>query len=288
MSKIHGAIDEWVKEHPYLDEIANLQKIIASVLEDQNLDGQTAEDLVADWNTIEKELRKGIPALEATTIDDQAITHAADAFMKVVDAFNAATLPEQLGIQIQKMKETFDDNQELVKVIIKGILEEQATALEELEKAQINHGVVVFIAWNVLSHILNPLKARVYEAQKKDKWNKEYCPVCGQLPAMAQFVRTSKGRERDLVCGCCHAKWRYKRMGCPYCKNDDQKMLNIIELSEVLDMRIDTCAKCNGYIKTYTDEGNEDVVLSDWSTLHLDMVGKNNGFKRMGYQLYEI
>jgi len=288
MSKLHSAIDEWVKEHPYLDEIANLQKMIMTVLEELKLDEIALEDLIPNWSEIEKELEKGIPALKATTINDAAIELAVEGVGKVLEAFENAELPQQLSEQISKFKALIDEKPEFTSQVLKGVLAEENSYVDELENAQINHGVVMFLAWNILTHILEPLKLRVEESQKDIKWIKEYCPVCGQLPAMAQFVRTSKGRERDMVCGCCTTKWRYKRRGCPYCKNDDQKTLNIIELTDVLDLRIDTCDKCKGYVKTYTDEGNEEVVLADWSTLHMDIIAQNGGFKRIGYQLYEV
>ncbi len=105
---------------------------------------------------------------------------------------------------------------------------------------------------------------------------------------MAQLVRTRRGRERELVCSCCKMRWSYQRIGCPYCGNDDQKALKIIEFAELPDLRLDTCEKCKGYIKTYTDKGNEQITLADWSTLHLDFIGKEQGYKRIDSCFYGV
>ena len=79
--------------------------------------------------------------------------------------------------------------------------------------------------------------------------------------------------------------WRYKRIGCPYCDNTNQKQLKIIGLDDEPDLRIDTCDRCKSYLKTYTGEGQEKVALSDWSTLHLDLIARKRGYKRAGYQM---
>ena len=83
-------------------------------------------------------------------------------------------------------------------------------------------------------------------------------------------------------------KWEYRRIGCPYCGNEDQDTLKILEITEEPELRIDTCEKCRCYLKTYTAEGNEKVILADWTTLHLDFIGKNQGFQRSGYQMYGV
>ena len=173
--------------------------------------------------------------------------------------------------------------------IIEQALESSSVLSHKLETAGILEGFALFLAWSALAAALRPLKARVKVMQKEIKWRRAYCPVCGQLPGMGQLVRARRrGREKLLVCSCCQMKWPYKRIGCPFCGNEDQKTLSIIEIEKAPDLRIDTCEKCKGYIKVYTSEGNEQVALADWSTLHLDLIAKSHGFQRMGYRLYEV
>jgi FdhE protein len=105
---------------------------------------------------------------------------------------------------------------------------------------------------------------------------------------MAQLRRTGKGRERYLSCGCCGTRWNYQRTGCPFCGNPDQDKLEILELEEEKDFRIDVCHSCNGYLKTYTREGDEDLLLADWSTLHLDVLARQQGLQRRSNSLYEL
>jgi FdhE protein len=54
------------------------------------------------------------------------------------------------------------------------------------------------------------------------------------------------------------------------------------------DLRIDHCIACGGYLKTYVGEGSESLLLSDWSSLHLDLIAHDRGLKRLAASLYEF
>ena len=53
-------------------------------------------------------------------------------------------------------------------------------------------------------------------------------------------------------------------------------------------LRIDHCEGCGGYLKTYDGQGNEAFLLSDWSSLHLDLIAQDRGLKRLAASLYEF
>jgi FdhE protein len=53
-------------------------------------------------------------------------------------------------------------------------------------------------------------------------------------------------------------------------------------------LRIDHCASCGGYLKTYDGHGHERLLLSDWSSLHLDVLAADRGLKRLAASLYEF
>jgi FdhE protein len=104
---------------------------------------------------------------------------------------------------------------------------------------------------------------------------------------MAQLVGADPGRKRLLSCGCCGTRWQFKRTGCPFCDTDSQRLASVaIEGEPVL--RIDHCESCGGYLKTYNGEGNETLLLSDWSSLHLDLIAHDRGLKRLASSLYQF
>ncbi len=61
-----------------------------------------------------------------------------------------------------------------------------------------------------------------------------------------------------------------------------------LRLPQEENFRIDVCRECNGYIKTYLSEGDEDILLADWSTLHLDVIASQQGLQRRANSLYEL
>jgi hypothetical protein len=53
-------------------------------------------------------------------------------------------------------------------------------------------------------------------------------------------------------------------------------------------LRIDYCEACRGYLKTYDGQGNEQLMLADWTSLHLDLLAHDRGLKRLAPSLYEL
>ena len=285
MGTLDAAIKDWVNERPYLKEIAQLHEIITTIVE-----GDVAPEVAgadANWGRTVDEFKKGIPVLRANEINEAIIENAANLLIEIIDALTAVSLPDKIISYSQQAQAIFHKRTDLPGQLIEDVLENNSIQ-NNADLEEIDEGFIVFLAWSALSGALKPLKQQVAELLNDHQWRKGYCPVCGQLPAMGHLVRTEKGRERDLVCGCCQMKWRYRRIGCPYCDNSKQEQLKIIGLDDEPDLRIDTCEKCKCYLKTYTGEGKEQVALADWSTLHLDLIAKKHGFKRVGYQRYEV
>ena len=291
MGNLYVAIEDWVKNRPYLHEIAKFQETIAAVIEKHSVKNYQAGYDEYDWENIAPEIKKGIPVFKIVEINDKTMENAADLLLAIVDVLAEANLPEKMVGHCQELKTVLQEYPNLAGKIISSVIEGNGIQPDDLNSSKIDEKVAVFLAWSSLSEALKPLKMKVAELLKEDKlWGKGYCPVCGQLPAMGQLIRVAKdrGRERELICGCCQMRWQYKRIGCPYCDNLEQKSLKIIEVVEESDLRIDTCDKCKSYLKVYINEGNEQVALADWSTLHLDLIGEKNGFKRAGYWKYKL
>lgn len=288
MNNLHVAIDNWVEQYPFLARVANLQKMIATAKEEYEQQNSGILENISNWEKIVEGIKKGIPALKAVEVDSTIIDSAAALLIKLVD-IPAEDNSQQTNNPCQSIKKVFSEKKDMSRQIIERVLQ-GSSAFKDLDLTDVKDVFILFLAWSALSGVLTPLKRRVRDFQQEYKWLKNYCPVCGHLPVMGQLVQVEigKGRERELVCGCCQMRWNYRRIGCPYCGNEDQKTLKIIELEEVPDLRIDTCEKCKGYIKIYTGEGNEEVLLADWSTLHLDVIGHNKGFKRMDSEIYDV
>ena len=115
------------------------------------------------------------------------------------------------------------------------------------------------------------------------------CPTCGSPPAMAQMIGaiTENVRLRLLSCGLCGTRWKYARTKCPFCESDSQRLDSVVVEGEA-GLRIDYCEACGGYLKTYDGQGEELLLLSDWTSLHLDLLAHDRGWKRLAGSLYEL
>jgi FdhE protein len=58
--------------------------------------------------------------------------------------------------------------------------------------------------------------------------------------------------------------------------------MHILEPEGEPEMRLDVCDECHTYLKTYNEEGAEDVYLRDWATIHLDLLGEEQGLRKKG------
>jgi FdhE protein len=139
-----------------------------------------------------------------------------------------------------------------------------------------------------MGRVLGPLSAPFAAWRDDGAWRRPGCPTCGQLPVMAQLVTRDDGRARDLVCGCCPTRWGFKRLGCPYCGNEDPRRLSVVELQGPSGVRLDVCEACRGYTKTYTGAGQEVLLLADWTTLVLDAMAGERGYARRGASLFDL
>jgi FdhE protein len=54
------------------------------------------------------------------------------------------------------------------------------------------------------------------------------------------------------------------------------------------DLRVDYCESCCGYLKTYVGRGSENVLLADWTSIHLDLIAQNRGLRRPAASLYGL
>jgi FdhE protein len=147
-------------------------------------------------------------------------------------------------------------------------------------------GVSRCAAWAAMSLYLRPIVSAFEAWRDEERWLRRYCPTCGSVAAMAQLIGADPGRKRMLSCGCCGTRWQFKRTGCPFCDTNNQR-LSSVTIEGERGLRIDHCEACGGYIKTYDGQGDEALLLSDWSSLHLDLIAHDRGLKRLAGSLYE-
>jgi len=138
----------------------------------------------------------------------------------------------------------------------------------------------------LLSHAVKPFMkeyGRIMSSYyEPEQWLKGTCPVCGGKPTFSLLNKDAGSRY--LFCGLCEVKWRFRRLGCPYCGHNESKFFTVEGLEKY---RVYFCDKCHGYIKTidekklsesYLAHNALDLFWEDINTVQLDFLAMQEGY----------
>jgi FdhE protein len=192
--------------------------------------------------------------------------------------FGRKTNPH-MAAQIKKIKEATHDKRIDLKKLLTGGSKEQRIE-ERGKELGLDKDVFLFL---IQTSIRPSVEAGVEQLRREldpETWLKGHCPVCGSLPSLS-LLKEEVGK-RYLLCSYCGYQWRMDRISCPFCKNKDQESLRYFFGEGEETHRIDLCDKCHQYIKTIDTRNLQasDPVLEDLSTLHLDLLAIQKGYKR--------
>jgi FdhE protein len=120
-------------------------------------------------------------------------------------------------------------------------------------------------------------------------WRKSHCPVCGSAPDLATLechsgqtdFLISKGGELWHHCPTCSHHWRFMRLECPGCGNQDHKTLVRFSLPDSPREHIYACEECRHYLPCLDLIESFDKVDLDVAALglvHLDAVAQSRGY----------
>jgi FdhE protein len=254
--------DLWLARHPYLQPVADVQALV-----DAAAAGIAASPApIPDWDQYAPDFHAGVPLLQSSTAGFD-FTSAETAVHSLIRTLASASLPEPLATSCRDLE----------------------AELETTDPRSSGHpGLRRYLGWVVLARSLAPVVSAFDAWRNEECWLRNYCPTCGERPAMAQLVGKDPGRVRKLSCGRCRTRWRYRRTACPFCDAQDAHRLAALAVEGEAGLRIDYCDVCSGYLKTYDGEGSESVLLADWTSLHLDMIARDRGLKRLAASLYDL
>lgn len=116
------------------------------------------------------------------------------------------------------------------------------------------------------------------------------CPACGRLPQLGILAAEGEGARRSLMCSLCGAEWRYKRISCPACGEEDFARLHYSRASDFPHVRVDLCQSCHKYIKSIdlTVDGRAVPPVDEMASLPLDLWAVEQGFSKIELNLAGI
>ncbi len=141
--------------------------------------------------------------------------------------------------------------------------------------------VVAHLACQTLVPFLEAYAEDLKDSIEDDKWQKSTCPVCGGEPLMGRLHKETG--KRELQCQLCRTVWSFKRMECPFCGCDEQKMLRYFYDEDETTYRVEVCDDCKRYLKTVdlrTKNEETGLIAEDLATLHLDVAAEREGYRK--------
>lgn len=266
--------DAWLSRHAYLQSVADL----CAAVNEAAAGIAAADAAVPVWDDYAGDFREGVPLLQSAAAAPD-VGPAGPMVVELVERLSARPLPGPLGAQVSALGAELRGADDSPRRIVEWLLGDE----EALQPS--SPGLPRYLGWTVLARHLAPVVAAFGAWRDEERWLRRYCPTCGSLPAMAQLVGADPGRRRLLACGCCGTRWQYARTACPFCEADSQR-LNSVAVEGEGGLRIDFCESCRAYLKTYDGQGNEALLLADWTSLHLDLVAADRGLERRAASLY--
>jgi FdhE protein len=268
-------LDDWLRTHPYLEPIARLRARIDAAA--QAL--EVTPPLIPCWDDYAGDFLEGVPLLRSfsAAID---LEPAGGMIRALVDSVASESFDRTLLNDAAMLRAQLQREPDAARRVVDWLLGDDRLASPSA-------GLLRCVGWIAIARYLQPVTDAFGHWREEDRWLRRYCPTCGSLPAMAQLVGVDPGRRRLLSCGCCNTRWRYGRTGCPFCEVASHR-LSVIGIEGESGLRIDYCDSCRGYLKTYDGQGSEDLLLSDWTSLHLDLLAGDRGLRRLAASLYEL
>jgi FdhE protein len=124
---------------------------------------------------------------------------------------------------------------------------------------------------------LRPARDRLAGAE----WGRGVCPFCGAPPG---FIDVVEGGHRHLACHFCGGAWGFAKLRCPLCGVEGTDALYRLK-AEGTDEGyvVSGCRRCRGYLKELDRRerwNGGPPLLEDWSTPHLDVVARREGYRK--------
>lgn len=265
----------WLSTHSYLQHLADFHAKVATAVATISVPCAN----VPIWKDYIEDFRAGIPLLHSTGVAID-LRPAETILTSLVETLTAQSLPRRTAAEILTIAAELRGCQDTPGRLFTWLIRES-------EFTSKDRGLLRYLGWTALRRFLFPVVDAFAQWRHEEQWLLGYCPTCGSLPAMAQLVGIDLGRMRLLSCGCCHTRWSFGRTGCPFCKNKDDRQIVVVTIEGEAGLRIDYCSSCGGYLKTCSGEKDE-FLMEDWTSLHLDVIARDHGFKRLAASLYEL
>ena len=249
-------------------ELANTIDLYCALLEAQAR-ARVEPGVAPDAREVAARLEQGLPLLspEALAVDGEALAELSDEIVSIL----AARRPEQADA-LAAVRAWLSRERERL----------GALAAEYLREGHIGEGdeadLLAFIFDTALHPFLRALALPLAPLLEGRTWYRGVCPACGGKPDFAALDRRG---GRRLFCPRCDTEWTFRRVGCPFCDNDDPRQLGYFPSGDGA-YRINVCGACRRYIKTIdlrAVTGERLPAMERVLTLGMDLAAQKAGYQ---------
>lgn len=113
------------------------------------------------------------------------------------------------------------------------------------------------------------------------------CPMCGARAQVSVLRPESHGASRTLLCSLCATEWRFKRVRCVSCGEEEFDRLLYHSTDQFPHVRLNLCETCHTYIKEVdlTKETQAVPIVDEIATIPLDIVAVERGYHKLELNL---
>lgn len=128
------------------------------------------------------------------------------------------------------------------------------------------------------------------QAWEVEEGGNALCPLCGSRPQLGILRAEAEGAKRSLLCSLCSNEWRYKRICCSACGEEQFSKLSYPRASEFPYVQMEVCESCHKYIKEidFSINGLAVPVVDEIATLPLDLWAAEQGYEKIEMNLVGI
>jgi formate dehydrogenase accessory protein FdhE len=235
-------------------------------------------DNVPDLAAAEVRLSAGVAALEGEPLlDGRALVRAGEALGAAIEV--ADPVVGQTILAVVARLETLDDPSldECADVALAGVWEAVLPLASTLDLD--DYALVTVVDYAARPALL-AAAGRVGHLLASFDRRCSLCPICGSPPLLAEL--SGKDGARSLRCGRCGTRWRYPRLACGWC--GEQNALNALHGEGDAGVRqANCCDRCRAYLKAVAVLAPLDygaLLTIDLETAGLDLVAVERGYAR--------
>ncbi len=265
------------KSRPDLEEALSLQELLIRTALTSARPPEV-QPFPLPHDALTARLQEGVPLLhdQPVVVDVQ---YAADLFSRLVDALEQrddADLRTRLDVLVAATAAMDPE-----RLFGEAFVQHEDHLAEIAAEAGVDAELLATLGRQAVAPLLRAYAQRLMPLI--EGWNRGYCPICGGWPVLGGL----RGVELAewLRCAVCGSGWRWQRLACAYCANDDYRLLGSLTVEGEPRFRVAVCERCHGYLKVANafDPPPADLLaLDDVASLHLDVAAIERGYHRPG------